>query len=219
MKNLLVILVMLVYVTSCASYTPQPVTLLRIQAAAFSVEEEGFAVGVTPYLNPEKNKQTFGSDLKQAGILPLQIVVRNNGPQRLSVRKSDFVLRLPGDQEFSPAPGSSVAARLESFAGVIGWTIAFGLVGYLASSNQQQEANNARRSDLGNKEFADASLDSQESAQGFLFFLVPNDVKEIKEATLFAKAHETSAGKKINVFLSLRNLGAWNEQKEQQGEK
>jgi hypothetical protein len=78
MKKLLVILVTLVYVASCASYTPQPVTLLRIQAAAFSVEEEGFAVGVTPYLNPEKNKQTFGSDLKQAGILPLQIVVRNN---------------------------------------------------------------------------------------------------------------------------------------------
>ncbi|HZA54046.1 MAG TPA: hypothetical protein VE616_07340 [Candidatus Udaeobacter sp.] len=214
MKKLLARLLILFYFSaSCASYTAQPVTLLRIQAAAASAEQEGFAVGVTPHLSAERNTQIFGADLKQAGILPLQVVVRNNTQERLKVRKGDFVLRLSSNNEYAPAPPSVVAARLESYLGVIGWTVAFGLVGFFASSAQQQEVNNARRADLRSKEFADVSLDSQDSAQGFLFFLIPDEVKEIKEAALSARALEPSGGKKINVALRLGDMDTWNERK------
>ncbi len=201
---------------SCASYTPQPVTLLRIQSAAISKEEQGITVGVTPYLDGDRNEQTFGADLKQAGILPLQVVVRNSGTDPIRLRKGDFVLRLAEDAEYGPASAASVAARLESSAGVVGWTIAFGLVGYLASSTQQQEANNARRGDLRDKSLKDTLLDSQESTQGFLYFLIPEDVNEIKEATLFLKVLEPSTNRRIHLMLPLGKMGKWNVPKSQE---
>jgi len=102
-----------------------------------------------------------------------------------------------------------VVARLESNAGVIGWTVAFGLAGFLLSSteqHQQQEADNIRRADFRNKEFEDANLGFQESARGFLFYLVPGDLKEIKDAKLFVKALDASTDERIEMTLSLPDM-------------
>jgi hypothetical protein len=198
---------------SCASYTPQPATLLRIQSATIFAQQRGFAVGVSPYLDPSRNRDIFQADLKQTGILPLQVVVRNSSEQIISVRKNDFLLRLADGNEFSPTSPDIIASRLESSAGVIGWTLAFGLVGFLGSSTQQGEADNARRADLRNKELQDCTLSPQESAQGFLFFLVPGNVTEIQQATLSAKASLWLEGSEIRLSLPLKELGTWNEPK------
>jgi len=96
MKKPLAILMLGCFATSCASYTPQPVTLLRVQYAGVSAEKQGFAVGVTSLLDADRSKDIFDVDLKQVGILPLQLVVRNNGQKPLVIRKNDFVLRLSG---------------------------------------------------------------------------------------------------------------------------
>jgi hypothetical protein len=185
MKRLLVIsLLVTTFASSCAPYTTQPATLLRMQSAAAAVEKQGLAVGVTPYLDTERSKATFGGDLKEAGILPLQILIRNNSAYPLTIRKSDFTLQLPGKADYSPVPVAAISDRLESYessAGVVGSTILFGLAGYLLSSTERDKANQARRADLRNKEMQDRSLNIQESVQGFLFFLIPDDVQEIKD--------------------------------------
>lgn len=210
--NLLsVLLLFALLVISCAAYTPQQATLLRIQSAAFSAEQEGFAIGVSPHLEAARNKDVFQADLRQAGILPLQIVMRNSGAQNLDVRKDDFILELADGHSVSPASAELVASRLESKVGVAGWTIAFGLLGYLASSAQQGEADTARRADLRQKEVQDHVLRSEESSAGFIFFLVPSDVTEITSATLFAKATVQTSGREIRTRVILKELGIWNE--------
>lgn len=211
MARLLAVLFMIAAVTiSCAAYTPQPATLLRIQSAAFSSKQEDFAIGVSPHLDPARNEDVFQADLRQAGILPLQIVMRNSGSQRLAVRKEDFTLQLADDRQLSPAPADLVASRLESKVGVAGWTIAFGLLGYLASSAQQEEADVARRVDLRQKEIQDHVLPAEESSTGFIFFLVPPDVTEIAAATLVAKATVQASGREIRASVFLKELGTWN---------
>lgn len=210
-RTFTILLVFAYFTVSCASYTPQLVTLPRIDSAAASAEEQGLAVGVNPYLDPEKSTRVFGADLKQAGILPLQVVVRNRSQQRLTIHKMDFVLRLPEERDYAPASASAVAERLESYASVVGWTVAFGLVGYLLSSSQQQEANAARRADFRSKEFQDASLAPQQSAHGFLFYLITDDVKDIGGAALTAKALDPVAGTRISVVLPLAGMAAWSE--------
>lgn len=214
MKKLLMLLLLAYFMASCASYTPQPVTLLRVQSAAVSAEEQGIAAGVTPYLDSERNQQLFNADLKRAGILPLQLVIRNKLRQRVTIKKKDMVLKLSGGHEYSPAPSRSVAARLESNAGVIGWTVAFGIVGYLASESQQQEVNKTRRADLSSKEFSDTTLGYRESARGFVFFLVPDDVKEVRGATLFVEAVDVSTGKRTSLSLSLPAMEEWHAREE-----
>ena len=205
------LLLLALLTSACASYTPQPATLLRIQSAAVSAEQEDLAVGVSPHLDAERNQSVFQADLKRAGVLPLQIVIRNNGQQTLEVRKNDFILRLADGRELSPTPPDLIASRLEGGAGVVGWTIAFGLAGYIAASTQQGEADNARRADLRKKELQDWILGPKESAQGFLFFLLPGDINGTLQATLSAKAVTRTAGNEIRLSLPLNELGAWNE--------
>lgn len=172
------------------------------------------SVGVIPYVEKQKSEQTFGADLKQAKILALQVAVRNTGPRRLAIRKSDFTLRLDDGNDHLPAPITSIATRLESNAGVIGWTLAFGVIGLLASSSQQDKADSARRADLRNKEFQDTSLATQESAHGFLFFLIPDSVRDLKNLTLVAKAVDVQELKGISVAVPLPDLGEWDAKSE-----
>lgn len=194
---------------SCASYTSQSVPVPTIESAAVSREEQGFAVGVIPYVETQKSEQTFGADLKKAKILALQIAVRNTGPRRLAVHKNDLRLRLADGDDHLPAPITSVATRLESNAGVIGWSVAFGIIGFLASSSQQDKADSARRADLRNKEFQDTTLATRESAHGFLFFLLPDSVRDLKNLTLVATAVDVQELKKITVAIPLPDLGGW----------
>ena len=197
---------------SCASYTPQSVARPTVSSTVASREEQGFLVGVTPYVEAEKSKQIFDADLKQAWILALQVMVSNNGPRRLAVRKSDFILRLPAGKEYLPAPATSVATRLESHAGVIGWTIAFGLIGLLVASSQQDKADSARRADFLSKEFQDTTLAPHESAHGFLFFLIPDDVRELKDTALVARGLIVADATGVTVVVPLGNLGVWHVQ-------
>jgi hypothetical protein len=188
--------------------------LLRVQFAAVSEEKQGLTVGVTPHLDVNSNKEIFDADLKLVGILPLQLVVRNNDRKRIAIRKNDFILRLSEGEEYAPAPADSVVARLESNAGVIGWTVAFGVVGFLASSTQKDEADNSRRADFRDKQFTDTNLGFQESARGFLFYLVPDDMNEIKGAKLLGRAIDVSTGERIEMTLSLPDMGEFNVRKE-----
>ena len=210
MRRILTVTLILAYFTvSCASYTAKTVAIPAIESAAVTREEQGLRVGVNPYMEAEKSKKIFDADLTQARILALEVLVSNNGLRRLAVRKSDFILRLPAGKEYTPAHAADVTTRLESFGGVVGWTIAFGLVGLLASSIAKNSADTARRADFGSKEFQDATLFSGEAAHGFLFFLIPDDVRELKNASLVARPIDDADAARISVEIPLGDLGVW----------
>jgi hypothetical protein len=198
-------------VVACASYTPQPPTLLRFQSAAVKAEHLGFGVGASPHLDPQRNQEVFQADLKRAGILPLQIVLRNNSPSAITISRQSFRLRYSTGSEQLPASPDEVAARLESSAGVIGWTLAFGLTGFLASSTQQGEVDRARRADLRNKELWDITLKPGDTVQGFLFYLVPANISGDIKATLLVSTVTAPAAQDIRLHLDLPDLGFWPE--------
>lgn len=195
--------------TSCASYSPQSVVKPTVGSAAFSREEQGLFVGITPYLEEEKGKKIFDADLKQARILALQVVVGNSGSRLLAVRKSDFILRLPDGKEYVPVPSANVVTRLESIGGVVGATIAFGLIGLLVAVSAKNQADSNRRVDFQSKEFQDATLPSGESAHGFLYFIMPDDVRELKDPTMVARGLDVAGGANITVMVPLGTLGVW----------
>ena len=220
MRRLLVLTLILSYFTvSCASYTAKTVAIPAIESAAVTREEQGLRVGVNPYVEAEKSKKIFDADLKQARILALEVLVSNNGQRRLAVRKSDFILRLPAGKEYTPARAADVTTRLESIGGVVGWTIAFGLVGLLASSIAKNSADTARRADFGSKEFQDATLFSGEAAYGFLFFLIPDDARELRNASLVARAIDDADAARIPVEVPLGDLWVWQVREEPTTEK
>lgn len=210
MRRLLVGTLVLAYLTTaCASYTAKSLAIPAIESASVSREERSLRVGVNPYVEAEKSKQLFDANLKEARILALEVLVRNNGQRRLAVRKSDFILRLPVGKEYTPAHAADVTTRLESIGGVVGWTIAFGLVGLVASSMAKNSADTARRADFGSKEFRDATLFPGEAAHGFLFYLIPDDVRDLKNPSLVARAIDDADAARISVEVPLGDLGVW----------
>ncbi len=210
MRRVLTVTLILAYFTvSCASYTAKSLAKPAIESSAASMGEQDLRVGVTPYVEAKKAKEVFDADLKEARILALEVLVSNSGTRRLTVRKSDFLLKLPAGKEYTPARGEDVATRLESFGGVVGWTVAFGLVGLLASSIAKNKADTARRTDFGGKELHDATLFSGEAAHGFLFFLIPDDVRDLRNASLVVKGIDDVNAARIEVEVPLGDLGVW----------
>lgn len=76
---------------ACSSYKPTP-TSFRLPGGDEAVEVFGARVGVTAYDDPKAAKEAFqGFDIRAAGLLPVQVVVQNDGP---------FTLRMNPAQTF-----------------------------------------------------------------------------------------------------------------------
>jgi hypothetical protein len=70
-------------VGSCSSYKPTP-TSFKLPRGDQAVEVFGARVSVKAYDDPKEAKQAFqGFDIRAAGLLPVQVVVQNDGPYTL----------------------------------------------------------------------------------------------------------------------------------------
>jgi hypothetical protein len=197
---------------ACASYTPQPVKLLRIDAATSTIRTQQLALGATLLVDPEQSKHLFQEDLKQKDILAVQIVVQNRSPHPIEIRRDNFSLHLNATESHAPVPPERIAERLERHVSVLGWTLGFGIVGYGASSlsaAQHEIANSMRLGDLRTKEFGQARVAPEESARGLLFFVL-QDAKDLTGAEL-RLAVLSATGTPFNIGLVLRGTEAWRE--------
>jgi hypothetical protein len=82
LRPLLVVGLVLV-VLGCSAYKPTP-TSFKLPRGDQAVEVFGARVGVKAYDDPKEAKAAFqGFDIRAAGLLPIQIVVQNDGPYTL----------------------------------------------------------------------------------------------------------------------------------------
>ena len=191
----------------CASYTPSSAPVPDPAAMAARGSAGDVSVAADPWLDPERQKAVFDADFHDRRVLAIHVHASNAGPRRLLVRKSDMVLRLPGGRQLGPASASAVAAKLESSGQVIGWTLAFGLIGFLAASNADDKARAARLQDYRQKEFQDATLGQGAAAQGFVYFIPPRGTAPFEQATLAVRVVDLEDLKSTVVNLPLARLG------------
>ena len=189
-------------------YTPKTVPIPAMESAAVSREDQGLQVGVTPYVEAEKTRRIFDADLKKARILALQVLVRNNGQRRMTLRTDDFILHIPAGKAYTRAAAVDAASRLDRSAGW-GWILLFHNPGYQHIRRATERANSDRQADFGGKEFHDVPLHSGDAAHGFLFYLIPDDVRELRNASLVVKGTDDVPATGISVELPLGDLGAW----------
>lgn len=71
------------------------------------------AVGADPYFEPDRQTLIFAADLiGKAGVVPIQVLVQNQGPRPVKVRRSEITLELfPEILEGGESP-ARIAARL-----------------------------------------------------------------------------------------------------------
>lgn len=76
-------------------------------------EVDGYAVAVDEIGDPERAQMFFGVDLIGRGIVPVNVIVSNNGADRLLVKPSDIMLRR-GTAVVDPLPIEVVSELAQS---------------------------------------------------------------------------------------------------------
>ena len=192
--------------TGCASYTPSSMPVPKAGGMPVERTEGDVAVGADPYVEEDRQKVVFDGALTDEGVLPVLVHVRNEGRRRLLVRPSTMTLTFRDGSQVSPVGATAVAAKIESSAGVIGWTIAFGLIGFLAASSAEDKARAARLADYRSKELQDVTLAKGEATHGFVYFIPPPGTPSFTEAVLTVKLVDAEDFTGIVVRLPLSEL-------------
>lgn len=190
----------------CASYTPSSAVLESPKKFAAQRAENGVAVSVSPLTDPEEQKKLFDADFTEKGVLCLQVVAENQSAPLAVVRPSDMSLELPGGTQLSPVSANTVVAKVGEKGSVAGATIAFGLIGYLASANAEDNARAARLEDYRSKTFSEARLASGNSAHGVVFFIPPPGTKAFDSATFSVRFVDAEDATSRTIELPLTNL-------------
>src|SRR5437867_2920527 len=104
----------------------------------------GVEVRIDPIIQGERQKAIFDEDLTKEGVVPILILVSNNGQRVIVARKSEMALVWPDGARMNPLPASAAAGKASRIAGVVGWTIAFGLIGGAIAAQQERNAGTIR---------------------------------------------------------------------------
>jgi len=91
--SIMVIIMALVFTSACAtSYKATPLPFKTPAAYGNATEVAGAVVGAQSYVDPEMARDAFGFDIRGAGMLPVQVVFDNRGPNVLQIRPDQTFL-------------------------------------------------------------------------------------------------------------------------------
>jgi hypothetical protein len=180
---------------------------------------------VDPYFDPARQRRVFDADLRARGILPLLVVIHNQGTEPLQLRRSAITLTLPDSTERHPLPVATVVGpppakpvqgensehiadsgdphKLARAAAVTAF-VAAGLAEERAEATQRR-AWKAREADYEAKMLRNTMLAPGTRVHGFVFFTSPA-ARGFEDATLNLRV-ETQTLSGVEVQVPLRELG------------
>jgi hypothetical protein len=85
-----IILVLLLY--ACATYKATPLPFKAPGAYPNVMEVAGTEVAAKAYVDPAEAREAFGFDVREAGMLPVQVVFDNKGPHSFEIDPSQTFL-------------------------------------------------------------------------------------------------------------------------------
>lgn len=194
------------FIDGCASYKPSSAPVPEAGAMPAWRTEGIAAAGADPYVQPDRQKGVFDADLNDAGVLPIQLLVQNEGDRGMLVRPSDIRLVLPDGRQIGPVGTAAVVAKLEKPSMHFWPTFFLGLPGALVSMSASDKARGDRQGDYRSKEFRDATLRKGQSAHGFVYFIPPAGTPAFTEATLTVRCVDTEEATSFVVSLPLTGL-------------
>ena len=172
-------------------------------------------VGVDPYLEPDRQRTLFDADFRERGILPLLVVIHNQGTEPLRLRRSAITLSFPDATERQPLPVATVVGKPPKFTpreqtthpddhpAVFAVIATIGLA-HEPANQARRRAWEARRADYEAKMFPDTIATPDAKVHGFVFFILPDD-HDFKKAALTLQV-ETRTSSDIRVQVPLRHL-------------
>jgi hypothetical protein len=173
--------------TACASYKGGALPVPSVGTMLGWRVDGDVGIGADPYAQAERQKLVFDANLAKDGILAVHVLVQNQAGRGLTVRASEMSLTLPDGRHIAAAPSELVAMKVGEEESVLGWTLGFGLIGYLASSRAEEQARTARIDNYRDKQFPEVTLTPQQTAHGMVFFIPPPATPAFDQAVLVVR--------------------------------
>jgi len=81
-----VVAIVFAFIAGCGtSYQAKPLPFKAPSSYENAIEVAGATIAAQGYANPQEAKETFGFDIRGAGMLPVQIIFDNQGPHSLKI--------------------------------------------------------------------------------------------------------------------------------------
>ena len=191
----------------CVLYSPTANPVPKIETMPVSRSADLVTVGADPFVQKDRQKAVFNAELDDVGVLPIQVLVRNDGDRILWVRPSDITLTLPDGNQIHSSRAAAVTALKDTGSGeVVGGLILFGAVGAIGASSSREQVRSARLKDYQSKEFPDVTLNKNEWAHGFVFFIPPRGTKSFSHAVLNVRLVDNTARLAFVIQVPLTGL-------------
>lgn len=174
-KSIFVFVIALLAVSGCVSYTPRQVAMNDPGAYTMRQTMENISLAVDPYYTADKQKTAFDTSdsMISQGLMPVAIVVKNEGDVPVKIEKGIFVLENPDGSKEKPLPVEDVYKAVKYS------TLGRAAMGGVFAAASASNANDAILADLKNKDLKDQIVAKDSTDSGFLFFEVPKDVKGV----------------------------------------
>jgi hypothetical protein len=186
--SICLILIMICQFSGCAqtSSTVSVIPITEIGDLPAHNTESELAVGADAYYS-ERQKSMFGEDLSRRGLLPIMVSLRNNGVQPLKVVPNSISLKFQDGKEVKAASRDTVFPYNPSAGYKIAlgaaWLLGLGspvllLPFLIADEINPNDGKPLMRKECREKEIGEVTLAKGESAQGFVFFHIPQGVQQ-----------------------------------------
>ena len=112
MKKLAYLILPLFLISSCTGYKSQYVGFRPAEQYANSQVVNGLTIGGEAFASSESAKEAFGFDVKGAGVLPVQVVMSNQGKAMDIVANQTFLVN-DDNRYFPVVPNMTAVDRIE----------------------------------------------------------------------------------------------------------
>jgi hypothetical protein len=197
------------FVYGCASYkvTTAPALDYDFQARSGMVEKQGVILMAKPIHDPVSLEQYFDDDPLKYGILPLQLHVENKAHEHAVICPAKGINLIDSSNtEVLALSLEQVMDKVQkSYWRTAGWTVGFGIFGLIPSAINVGNTNKKMRADYETKMFKGGEIDKGSATEGFLFYLVPEDIRSLDGWKLAAVLK--SAEKSTDIVLTQQLSG------------
>jgi hypothetical protein len=171
-------------------------TITNVGALPVQKTQSELGVGAEPYY-ANRQESTFGQDMSQKGILPVMVFLQNTGGQPLKVTPSLISLEFQDGGEVNanstptdllPAPPPSTGEKVAWAVGVTALVLIVLAAGPTTIPALRKSPAGIRKEaiqeELQKTELREVILAKGESAQGFIYFYIPQGVQQSAGAHL-----------------------------------
>ena len=191
----------------CATTAPTasvaPIT--SVEALPAHKTQAELTVGADPYYS-RRQKSTFGQDMSQMGILPILVYLENKSAQPITIRPNNISLEFSDGRQVKPTAPLTAAEKWGLKPGrYVAAGAVYGVTGVLATKAAHEKAKAKVREEYQKKGLQEVTLAKGESAQGFVYFYVPQGVQHATGSLLIVP-YLPAKGRGGEVRVPLRGM-------------